>query len=99
MQTWRVDDLFKKYLSEVPILPDDTKLWGFTLPNYFWTALTKEMQTRITDEKLYTHPDMSTLVTKTAQLNELRKLREDNSVLVRTPIPGSSLHNLLLVPM
>jgi hypothetical protein len=26
--TCRVDDLFKKYLSEVPVLPDDTRLWG-----------------------------------------------------------------------
>jgi hypothetical protein len=33
--TCRVDDLFKKYLSEVPVLPDDTRLWGFTLTNYF----------------------------------------------------------------
>jgi len=74
--TCRVDDLFKKYLSEVPILPNDTRLWGFTLPNYFWSALPEEMQCRITANKLYTQPDMSTLVTKTSQLNELRKLRE-----------------------
>jgi hypothetical protein len=74
--TCRVDDLFKKYLSEVPVLPDDTRLWGFTLTNYFWSALPEEMQTRITEDKLYAHPDMSTLITKTAQLNELRKLRE-----------------------
>jgi hypothetical protein len=26
--TCRVDDLFKKYLSEVPVLPDDTRLWA-----------------------------------------------------------------------
>lgn len=74
--TCRVDDLFKKYLSEVPVLPDDTRLWGFTLTNYFWSALPEEMQSRITDNKLYEPPDMSTLVTKTIQLNELRKLRE-----------------------
>jgi hypothetical protein len=28
------------------------------------------MQTRITETKLYTHPDMSTMITKTPQLNE-----------------------------
>jgi len=74
--TCRVDDLFKKYLSEVPVLPDDTRLWGFTLTNYFWSALPEEIQSRITENKLYNPPDMSTLVTKTIQLNELRKLRE-----------------------
>jgi len=72
--TCRVDDLFKKYLSEVPVLPDDTTLWGFTLINYFWSALPEEMQTHITDEQLYTQPNMATLVDKTTQLNELRKL-------------------------
>ena len=74
--TCRVDDLFKKYLSEVPVLPDDTRLWGFTLTNYFWSALPEEMQSRITENRTYKPPDMSTLVTKTIQLNELRKLRE-----------------------
>jgi hypothetical protein len=74
--TCRVDDLFKKYLSEVPVLPDDTRLWGFTLTNYFWSALPEEMQSRITENRMYKPPDMSTLVTKTIQLNELRKLRE-----------------------
>jgi hypothetical protein len=34
------------------------------------------MQSRITENKMYKPPDMSTLVTKTIQLNELRKLRE-----------------------
>jgi hypothetical protein len=43
-QTCRIDDLFKKYLSEVPVLPDNTRLWGFTLTNYFWSALPDEMQ-------------------------------------------------------
>jgi transcription termination factor NusB len=75
-RTCSVDDLFKRYLSEVPVLPEDTRLWGFTLTNYFWMALTDEMQSKITDNKTYAQPDMSTLVTKTIQLNELRKLRE-----------------------
>ena len=75
-QTCRVDDLFKKYLAEVPVLPDDTRLWGFTLTNYFWSALPEEMRARITENNVYSHPDMSTMVTKTAQLNKLRKLRE-----------------------
>jgi hypothetical protein len=73
--TCRPDDLYKKYLSEVPVLPDDTSLWGFTLTNYYWCSLSDEMQCRITDNKMYTLPDMSTLVTKTSQLHELRKLR------------------------
>jgi hypothetical protein len=33
--TCRPDDLYKKYLSKVPILPDDTSLWGFMLTNYY----------------------------------------------------------------
>jgi hypothetical protein len=72
--TCRVDDLFKKYLSEVPVLPNDTRLWGFTLTNYFWSALPEEMQSRIMENRMYKPPDMSTLVTKTIQLNELWKL-------------------------
>jgi hypothetical protein len=43
-RTCRINDLFKKYLSEVPILPDDTRLWGFTLTNFFWSALPAELQ-------------------------------------------------------
>ena len=54
--TCRVDDLFKKYLSEVPVLPDDTRLWGFTLTNYFWSALPEEMQSRITENKTVQTP-------------------------------------------
>lgn len=34
------------------------------------------MQTCITEDKLYAHPDMSMLITKTAQLNELHKLHK-----------------------
>ena len=34
------------------------------------------MQSRITETKLNTHPDMSTMTTKTAQLNELHRLHE-----------------------
>jgi len=74
--TCRVDDLFKKYLSEVPVLPDDTRLWGFTLTNYFWSALPEEMQSRITENRMYKPADTSTLVTKTIQLNELWKLHK-----------------------
>jgi hypothetical protein len=67
----RVDDRFKTYLSEVPVLPDDTRLWGFMM---------------------YKPPNMSTLVTKTVQLNELWKLRKAAVHISRTtvlPLPLS----------
>jgi hypothetical protein len=54
--TCRVDDLFKTYLFEVPVLPDDTRLWGFTLTNYFWSALPEEMQCHIVENKFYSQP-------------------------------------------
>jgi hypothetical protein len=71
-----VDDLFGKFLAEVPILPEDTNLWGFTLTNFFWDALPTKVRDRLSDDKSgYTHPVLSTLTTKTIQLNELRTLR------------------------
>ena len=70
------DDLFKTYLTELPILPDNTSLWGFNLIDYFWNALPDTLQHRLTDQKIYSFPDMSKLPTKTLQVQELRKLRE-----------------------
>jgi hypothetical protein len=71
-----VNDLFGRYLAEIPILPEDTKLWGFALTNYFWEALPAEVCDRLSDDKSgYNHPILSTLTTKTIQLNKLRTLR------------------------
>jgi hypothetical protein len=72
-RTCRVDNLIKKYLSKVPVLPNDMHFWGFTLTNYFWwSTVSKEMQLCIMENKLYNPLDMSTVaVTKTIQLNEL----------------------------
>jgi hypothetical protein len=58
---------------EVPILPDDTSLWGFTLTTYFWNALPDELQSHISDNQSYAHPDASTLTSKTIQLDALRQ--------------------------
>jgi hypothetical protein len=60
----------------VPVLPNGTRLWGFMLTNYFWSALPKEIQSLITENRMYKPPDMLTFVTKTIQLNELWKLCE-----------------------
>ena len=71
-----VDDLFGKYCAEIPILPEDTNLWGFTLTNLFWDAMPTDVQDRLSEENSgYKLPVLSTLTTKTIQMSELRTLR------------------------
>jgi hypothetical protein len=80
-RTCRVDDLFKKYVCEVHILPmtpgshilpDEPRLWGFALTNYLLLGSIARgiAGPHHTEKQSYKPPDMSTLTTKTIQLNE-----------------------------
>ena len=69
------DDIFDKYISLVVNLPDNAAKWPIQLCSAYFAALTSDLASAMTDDKLFVMPDLTTLPTKATQLAALRKVR------------------------
>jgi hypothetical protein len=69
------DELFHAYSALTPMLPNDVSLWGLNLVAQFRDALSYELQEAITADTLFHMPLLSSLTTRTLQLEALRSLR------------------------
>ncbi|MGH3623045.1 MAG: hypothetical protein ACRDQ5_14825, partial [Sciscionella sp.] len=41
------DELYRKYIALTPALPKDSRDWGFNIVDYYWNALTSDVQIRM----------------------------------------------------
>ena len=69
------DELFAVYNDLTPLLPTKISLWGLNLVTQFFDALTSDLQDSIQLDPLYSPPDLSTLTSRSSQLDALRSLR------------------------
>lgn len=65
--------IHEKYLSIVPLLPNDANSWGFNLLSVFHGALPENIRKKMLNNG-YRLPPFTTLGTKTSQMIELHKL-------------------------
>jgi hypothetical protein len=69
------DELFAAYTDLTPLLPTQISLWGLNLVTQFFDALSSDLQESIHTDPLYSSPDLSTLTSRSTQLDALRSLR------------------------
>jgi hypothetical protein len=69
------DDLFAEYSVLTPLLPTNVSLWGLNLVTQFHDGLSPDLQDLIVADLTYIPPNLSTLVTRSAQLTALCTLR------------------------
>ena len=69
------DEKFNKFCALTVSLPDNSKTWPIQLCSLFLGALTSELADHITTESSFSIPDLTTLTTKSSQLDALRSIR------------------------
>jgi hypothetical protein len=73
--TMQPDEVFAAYSNLIPLLPSNVSVWGLNLVTQFFDSLSLELQDALHIDSSYTPPDLSTLVTRSSQLDALRCLR------------------------
>ena len=69
------DEVFAAYSNLIPLLPFKVSVWGLNLVTQYFDALSVELQDALHVDPTYLPPDLSTLVTRSSQLQALRYLR------------------------
>ena len=69
------DELFNKFSSLSVNLPNDAKTWPIQLCSVYLSALSSEISEEMTSDPTFNIPDLTTLTTKSSQLDALRSVR------------------------
>ena len=69
------DELYERFSYIAVSLPDKSSSWSLQLCLSFLSALSADLSTRITSEKTFSMPDLTTLTTKSLQLQALRTVK------------------------
>jgi hypothetical protein len=81
------DDLYHQYSLLTPLLPSNVALWGFNLVSQFQDALSPDLLDALLQDKSYSAPALSTLITRSDQLSALRTVRAqavDHHLLIKS---------------
>jgi len=73
------DELFDRFSHESISLPNDATTWSIQLCASYLSALTPELSEKITTDKEFEMPNLTTLTTKALQLDALRYMRHHAS--------------------
>ena len=71
------DELFDRFTAIATCLPDDASNWPTTLCTTYYSALTKDLIDSMADDKTFKMPKLTTLHTKSLQLDALRTVRSN----------------------
>jgi hypothetical protein len=66
------DEVFAAYSNLIPLLPFNVSVWGLNLVTQYFDALSGELQDALHTDPTYLPPDISTLGTRSSQLEALR---------------------------
>lgn len=69
------DEVFAAYSNLIPLLPFKVSVWGLNLVTQYFDSLSAELQEALQIDSTYSAPDLTTLVTRSSQLDALRCLR------------------------
>ncbi|MGH7974563.1 MAG: hypothetical protein ACREBR_03470 [bacterium] len=72
------EDLYKRYIALTPALPKDSRDWGFNIVDYFWNALTSDLQRRLREDG-YKLPGPGRQTTSDWWMDELAAVRTSAS--------------------
>ena len=78
-----LDDLFRRYIQYLPLLPTDAMTWSFSLVTLFFNAFPTDLRDAILKEG-YNLPNLSFLITESLQAAALQDLREKAVIFHKT---------------
>ena len=84
------DDLYRRCIQYLPLLPSDAMTWSFSLVTLFYHALPLNLHDTIIKDG-YRLPNLSLLLTTSLQATALKNLRE-NTIIVHKNLADKSKH-------